>query len=107
MLGFGGHFLTKARRYSVTLTALRQARITYRRHQDAGPEHGSVHLHHDDADTETVLILNWLTYTGTGWHTTADALLANTAADQARKRREAGREELAGEYSSFAANEVA
>ena len=33
MLGFGGHFLTKARRYSVTLTALRQARITYRRHQ--------------------------------------------------------------------------
>jgi hypothetical protein len=36
MPGFGGHFLTKARRYSVTLTALRQARITYRRHQDAG-----------------------------------------------------------------------
>jgi hypothetical protein len=32
MLGFGGHFLTKARRYSVTFTALRQARITYRRH---------------------------------------------------------------------------
>ena len=32
-LGFGGHLLTKARRYSVTLTALRQARITYRRSQ--------------------------------------------------------------------------
>ena len=39
MLGFGGHFLTKARRYSVTFTALRQARITYRRHQDTGPDY--------------------------------------------------------------------
>jgi hypothetical protein len=37
MLGFGGHFLTKARRYSVTLTALRQARVTYRRTQDPRP----------------------------------------------------------------------
>ena len=39
MLGFGGHFLTKGRRYSVTLTALRQARITYRRQQDTGPDY--------------------------------------------------------------------
>ena len=39
MLGFGGHFLTKGRYYSVTFTALRAARITYRRTQDPGPEH--------------------------------------------------------------------
>jgi hypothetical protein len=39
MLGFGGHFLTKARRYSVTFAALRQARITYRRHQETGPDY--------------------------------------------------------------------
>ena len=103
MLGFGGHFLTKARHYSVTFTALRQARITYRRHQDTGPEHGPVRLHHDDADTDTVLVLNRLTYTGTGWHTTADALLANTAADQARKRRQAGRDQLNDEYNSSSA----
>jgi Replication initiator protein, pSAM2 len=51
MLGFGGHFLTKARRYSVTLTALRQARITYRRHQDTGPEHGPLDSRDDDAET--------------------------------------------------------
>jgi hypothetical protein len=106
MLGFGGHFLTKARRYSVTFSALRQARIAYRRHQDADPEHRSIR-DVDDAGDRTVLVLNWLTYTGTGWHTTADALLANTAADQARKRREAGREEIAGEYSGLAASEAA
>ena len=51
-------------------------------------------------NTETTLVLNWLTYTGTGWRTTADALLANTAADQARKRRETGHEELAAEYAA-------
>jgi hypothetical protein len=96
MLGFGGHFLTKARRYSVTFTALRQARITYRRHHDTGPEHRPLDSHSDEA--ETTLVLNRLTYTGTGWHTTADALLAATAADQARKRREAGREEFASQY---------
>ena len=39
------------------------------------------------------------TYAGTGWKTSGDALLANTAADQARKRRQAGRDELADEYN--------
>ncbi len=39
LLGFGGHFLTKARRYSTTFAALRAARANYRRdelheHQD-------------------------------------------------------------------------
>jgi hypothetical protein len=41
-----------------------------------------------------------LSYAGTGWQTFGDALLANTAADQARKRRETAREELADEYAS-------
>ncbi|HEX2319300.1 MAG TPA: replication initiator, partial [Streptosporangiaceae bacterium] len=31
MLGYRGHFLTKSRRYSVTFTQLRQARISHRR----------------------------------------------------------------------------
>jgi hypothetical protein len=105
MLGFGGHFLTKARRFSVTFTALRQARITYRRHHDTGPEHQLLNTRDDAADT--VLVLNWLTYAGTGWHTTADALLASTAADQARKRREAARDELAQEYAETVASEAA
>ncbi|HTR94388.1 MAG TPA: replication initiator [Trebonia sp.] len=52
MLGFGGHFLTKARRYSVTFTALRQARITYRRHRDTGPDYAPFERQ-DEVDTET------------------------------------------------------
>jgi hypothetical protein len=106
MLGFGGHFLTKARRYSVTLTALRQARITYRRHQDPGPAYTPFHRQ-DNLDTETTIILVRLSYAGTGWRTFGDALLANTAADQARKRREAGREETASKYAETIASEAA
>ena len=56
MLGFGGHFLTKARRYSVRFRDLRQARITYRRRQDTGPEHGPIRTA-DHTDDETILII--------------------------------------------------
>ena len=102
MLGFGGHFLTKARRYSLRFTDLRQARISYRRGQDTGPEHGPIRTA-DHTDDDTILIVGTFTYTGTGWKTTGDALLANTAADQARKRRQAGRDHLADEFASDAA----
>jgi hypothetical protein len=98
MLGFGGHFLTKARRYSLRFRDLRQARITYRRRQDTGPDHGPIRTA-DHADDETTLIVGTFTYAGTGWKTSGDALLANTAADQARKRRQAGRDHLASEYN--------
>ena len=98
MLGFGGHFLTKGRHYSVTFAALCAARITYRRTQDPGPEHGPIRTA-DRAVEETTLIVGNLTYAGTGWKTTGDALLANTAADQARKRREVGREEIVSDIS--------
>ena len=104
MLGFGGHFLTKARRYSIRFADLRQARIRYRRRQDTGPEHGPIRTADHTDDEETVLIVGTFTYAGTGWKTTGDALLANTAADQARKRREAGHEELADEYNRITAD---
>ena len=97
MLGFGGHFLTKARNYSITFADLRAARIIYRRTQDPGPEHQPIRTA-EHADEETTLIVGHLTYAGTGWKTSGDALLASTAADQARKRREAGNEELTDEY---------
>ena len=77
---------------------LRQARITYRRRQDTGPDHGPIRTA-DHTDDETILIVGTFTYAGTGWKTTGDALLANTAADQARKRRQAGRDQLADEYN--------
>jgi hypothetical protein len=80
MLGFGGHFLTKARRYSVTFGLLRDTRATYRRVED------------DTADTITVGVLS---YSGSGWLTDGDALLANTAAAERRQARRIGREELA------------
>jgi hypothetical protein len=96
MLGFGGHFLTKARHYSVTFGALRNARVIYRRTEAQGPDYDQERLDRQaDLDNETTLIVGRLTYTGTGWKTTGDALLANTAADHARRWREAGREELA------------
>jgi hypothetical protein len=99
MLGFGGHFLTKARRYSIRFRDLREARIRYQRGQDTGPDHGPIRTA-DHTDEETVLVVGAFTYAGTGWKTTGDALLANTAADQARKRRQAGRDQLADEYNN-------
>ena len=96
-LGFGGHFLTKGRRYSVTFGALRNVRIFYRRNDGSrAKEHEPIRTA-DHTEEETTLIIGGLRYTGTGWKTTGDAFLANTAADLARRRRDAGREELAHE----------
>jgi hypothetical protein len=95
MLGFGGHFSTKSRRYSTTLGALRQARRDWRRAQldDAGPGRDE-RDQADDDDAETTIVINWLDFAGIGWHTTADAQLASTAAAMARERRAVAREEL-------------
>ncbi len=96
MLGFGGHFSTKSRRYSTTLGALRQARRDWRRARlhDAGPTD-----EHPEADEdETTLVIGTLAFAGIGWHTTADALLANTAAANAREQRLTAREELTTTY---------
>ena len=87
MLGFGGHFLTKSRRYSVTFRILRDRRVIYRRTQP---------LPGDDTRPpaeDTTLVVNFLRFVGSGWHTAGDALLANTAAAMARERRRIGREE--------------
>jgi hypothetical protein len=99
MLGFGGHFLTKARRYSITFTERREARIIYRRTQTPGPETAEIRTA-DHTSEETTLIIGELHYVGRGWKTTGDALLANTAADQARRQRQTGREELTHEHAA-------
>ncbi len=99
MLGYGGHFLTKARRYSVTFKLLRDTRVEFRRTQDqAATDPGTVRAvdHPDD----TTLIVGTLTFAGVGWHNNGDALLANTAAALARARHETGREELAHELGN-------
>ena len=98
MLGFGGHFLTKARRRVITFKLLRDTRVTFRRHQDQTTDQTTGLIRAaDHLDEETTLIIGTLTFTGAGWHTTGDALLANTAAAMARARQQAGREELAHE----------
>ncbi|MDG4794412.1 replication initiator [Micromonospora sp. WMMD1082] len=87
MLGFGGHFLTKSRRYSVTFRILRDARTIWRRTETG-------HEYADQQNDDTTLIVGLLSYAGSGWRTTGDALLANTAAALARERHEAARDAL-------------
>jgi hypothetical protein len=105
MLGYGGHFLTNARRYSITFRLLRDTRIAFRRAADrdqAAAKPGVIRAV-EHLDDPTTLIVGTLTYAGVGWHTTGDALLANTAAAMARARRETGREELAHEIGTAVA----
>jgi hypothetical protein len=85
MLGFGGHFGTRSRRYSTTLRALRAVRRTWRRRELVeSREHAE----------ETTLVVGSWSYAGVGWRTTADAVLATSAAARARERRRTARDEL-------------
>jgi hypothetical protein len=87
MLGYGGHFLTKSRRYSVTFKTLRAARATWQRRHEPLIRRGT-----GDA---APLRLTVLTYAGTGWLTTSDAFLALSAAARAREHEQIAREESA------------
>jgi hypothetical protein len=87
MLGFGGQFFSKSKRYSTTFKALRKVRTDWRRriHRQDRVDTQLAEQHDDD----TTIVINTLTYVGSGWHTTGDALLANTSAAMARERRRA------------------
>lgn len=76
MLGYRGHVTTKSRRYSTTFRERRQARQHWRRAQLRARDYAR------DPDSE-IRISN-LQYVGVGWHTSADAQLAITAAGRAR-----------------------
>src|SRR5262249_48677497 len=83
MLGYGGHFLTKSRRYSVTFGPLRRARAEHRRLQRS-PD-GERDPWDRPLDDTVVLVLKTWTYAGTGYtHATPSAELALAAADRAR-----------------------
>ena len=78
MLGYGGHFLTKGRRYSVTFHLLRDTQIAYRRHEHQAHAHSTAGgPPADQAAEDTTLIVGTLTFARVGWHTSGDALLAN------------------------------
>ncbi|MCG7210748.1 replication initiator [Streptomyces arenae] len=68
MLGYGGHFSTKSRRYSTTLTALRQARADHR----AEEQRASLGL----TDRSTVTVGQWR-YAGRGYSPEAALLAAS------------------------------
>jgi hypothetical protein len=83
MLGYGGHFLTKSRRYSVTFGQLRTARAEHRRAQ-RHPD-GEVDPWGRPLDETVVLILRTWTYAGTDHNlATPGAELAVASADRAR-----------------------
>jgi hypothetical protein len=84
MLGYGGHFLTKSRRYSVTFGQLRAARADHRRaqrHPDGERDPWGRPL-----DDTVVLILSIWTYAGVGYTTTTPG--AELAAASAARARE-------------------
>jgi hypothetical protein len=83
MLGYGGHFLTKSRRYSVTFGHIRGERVTRRRaerHPDGERDPWGRPL-----DERVVLVLAEWSYAGTGYTPrTPGAELAIISADLAR-----------------------
>lgn len=85
MLGWGGHFLTKSRRYSVTFRYLRGERTEHRR-LERYPD-GERDPWGRPLDDTVVLILKTWTYAGTSHSTaTSGAELALASADMARGR---------------------
>ncbi len=80
-LGFRGHWLTKSRRYSTTLGALRSARAQWSAsRRDPTPELPG-------SDT----VKDWR-YLGRGWHNPGDEWLARTAATATAETRKLARE---------------
>jgi hypothetical protein len=93
MLGFGGHFASKSRRYSTTLGALRRARVAYAIRRRRG---GTLPLDawgRPEDDQAAVVIATWR-YLGSGYQSTGEAWLAASAAARAREQRRVAREEL-------------
>jgi hypothetical protein len=90
MLGFGGHFSTKSRRYSTTHKKLRAQRRAY---QTTRRQNIRKRWDDHECDDDTTLIITELTLAGVGYHTTADAQLATAAAARAREQRQIAKEE--------------
>jgi hypothetical protein len=94
MLGFRGHWSTKSRRYSTTMTALRRARVQFakrRRARDGVPLDAWGRV--EDDDQVAVVIATW-SYVGRGYQTQGEVWLALSAAARAREQRRLAREEL-------------
>ena len=93
MLGFGGHFSTKSRRYSTTLRALRRARVAYAIRRRRGHTLPLDAWGRPEDDQAVVVVASW-THLGRGYQSTGEAYLAASAAARAREERRVAREEL-------------
>jgi hypothetical protein len=94
MLGFGGHWSTKSRRYSTTFTVLRRARVAFakrRRARDGVP----LDAWGRPEDDQAVLVVASWVFVGSGYATEGERWLALSAsAARAREERRIAREEL-------------
>jgi hypothetical protein len=102
MLGFRGHWSTKSRRYSTTMTVLRRARVAFakrRRAKDGVPLDAWGRPEDDD---QVVTVASWV-YVGAGYETEGERWLALSAAARAREHRRIAREELTTTTASAAA----
>jgi hypothetical protein len=102
MLGFGGHWSTKSRRYSTSMTALRRARVAFakrRRARDGIP----LDAWDRPEDDQAVIVLASWVYVGSGYATEGERWLALSAAARAREQRRIAREELTTTTASAAA----
>jgi hypothetical protein len=93
MLGFGGHFSSKSRRYSTTLGVLRRARVAYAIRRRQGKTLPLDVCGRPENDQAVIVVASW-TYLGSGYQTTGEAWLAASAAARAREERRVAREEL-------------
>jgi hypothetical protein len=102
MLGFGGHWSTKSRRYSTTFTVLRRARVAFakrRRARDGVPLDAWGRPEDDEA---VIVVASWV-YVGAGYETEGERWLALSAAARAREQRRVAWEELTTTTRSAAA----
>jgi hypothetical protein len=94
MLGFRGHWSTRSRRYSTTMTVLRRARVAFakrRRAKDGVPL--DAWGRSEDDDQAVIVVASWV-YVGSGYATEGERWLALSAAARAREHRRIAREEL-------------
>lgn len=92
MLGFRGHFFSQSARYSIRFRLLRETRISFRRNETSTPADADTKAADaDQAGEQTTLLINTLTFAGIGWHTTADAMLAQTSSALAREHQQLAR----------------
>jgi len=93
MLGFGGHWSTKSRRYSTTMTVLRRARVAFAKRRRAKEGVPLDAWGRPEDDQAVMVVASWV-YVGAGYETEGERWLALSAAARAREQRRVAQEEL-------------